>query len=108
MAPPGLLQPVRQDAGPGNLGVQQDQDEHRDVRAAQRTLIRTALGQAHRREQPSEPGDRRQRVGGDAEREQRRMTREPGCVLRAGIRQQQRDQRFEDQSAPRGDGGERA
>jgi hypothetical protein len=39
--------PVRQDSGPGNLGIQKDQDEYRDVSAAQHALVESALGEAH-------------------------------------------------------------
>ena len=92
---------------PGNLRVQQDQDEHREVGAAQRPLMRTALRQAHRGEQPSEPGHRRERVRRDAKREQRRVSGELDSSLRRD-QTKHGDQRLEHQSAPGRDRGKRA
>ena len=58
----------------------QDQDEHRDVRAAQHTLTRTALRQPHRRNQPAESGDGREGIRRQAEREQQPVARAAPAV----------------------------
>ena len=68
--------PTGQHRRPGKLGVQQDQHEHRQVSAAKRALTRAAVRESHRREQPAEPGHRRQRIRRDAKGEQRGMTRQ--------------------------------
>ena len=70
-------------------------------------LTRAALRQPHRGDQPSETGDRRERIRGEAERDQQSVAREVQPSLRRK-ETRHRDQPFEDQPAPGGHGGEHA
>ena len=53
--------------GPGNLAVEDDDEERRHVGAPQADLCLVELPDAHRQQEPAEPGDRREQISGSAE-----------------------------------------